>query len=721
MLASHPAIAQLHTIDRDWKRQGLRTQLAGEARLCRALRARRYDLLVHLTEHPRGVTLAHLLRPRFAVTRERAARRMAVARALHAFLPRCRSGRRATPSKRTSTRCGASASIRRRRTSGWCSFPARRRTRASTRCCASTASRRAASSRCIRARAGCSSAGRADRSAALFDAHRRRRAALVDHRRAGRARARARRRDPRRGRSGDPRADRRPDRRSCRCRELAALTARARAFVGVDSAPMHIAAAMGTPTLALFGPSGEIEWGPWRVPHRVVVSRAHPCRPCGIDGCGGGKVSECLTTLGVDDVYARFRGAARRSARRATARRADAARGHPPALHAVRRRRALRRGRAAALLERDVAITLVHARVAGGRDCSCIEPLIVDPFHVGGLWRDCGLRARRVPRASARARSTSCSRTSASPAATSFAPATACTRCGSTSACATRRRSQRLALRVEPVSPLRAGDRAQAVREPAAAAVICNSQMVRDEIRERFGLPDERLHVIHNAVDAARSARACAPHRARRARALGIRRRSRSSTCSSARASSARAWRRAIEALAQARRRRRTSSSSASDKHPARYAALARALGVARARDVRRAADRSAAATTAPPTRSCCRRSTIPAQCRARGDGVRAAGDHQHALGAAELVRAHDAGLVCALARRRRARRAHARAARRDRAQRMGGNARDAVLPLTPEAMTRGWSRSTRRCSTRGDAATLTQRCAAQPQAAAMP
>jgi heptosyltransferase-3 len=88
--------------------------------------------------------------------------------------------------------------------------------------------------------------------------------------------------------------------------ELAALTSKARAFVGVDTAPMHIAAAMGTPTLALFGPSGEEEWGPWRVAQRVVVSRLHPCRPCGLDGCGGGKVSECLTSLRVDDVHAQF-------------------------------------------------------------------------------------------------------------------------------------------------------------------------------------------------------------------------------------------------------------------------------------------------------------------------------------------------------------------------------------------------------------------------------
>ena len=89
--------------------------------------------------------------------------------------------------------------------------------------------------------------------------------------------------------------------------ELAALAARARGFVGVDSAPMHIAAAMGTPVVALFGPSGEHEWGPWRVAQRVVVSHAHPCRPCGIDGCGGGKVSECLTTLPVERVHAAVR------------------------------------------------------------------------------------------------------------------------------------------------------------------------------------------------------------------------------------------------------------------------------------------------------------------------------------------------------------------------------------------------------------------------------
>jgi heptosyltransferase-3 len=84
------------------------------------------------------------------------------------------------------------------------------------------------------------------------------------------------------------------------------VTARARLFVGVDSAPMHIAAAMGTPALALFGPSSEHVWGPWQVPHRIVASAAHPCRPCHLDGCGGGKVSDCLVRLPAQDAIDAF-------------------------------------------------------------------------------------------------------------------------------------------------------------------------------------------------------------------------------------------------------------------------------------------------------------------------------------------------------------------------------------------------------------------------------
>jgi heptosyltransferase-3 len=77
---------------------------------------------------------------------------------------------------------------------------------------------------------------------------------------------------------------------------LAALIERARVFFGVDSAPMHMAAALGVPVAVLFGPSGEKMWGPWQVPSEVVTS-ADSCRPCGRDGCQGSKVSRCLTEI----------------------------------------------------------------------------------------------------------------------------------------------------------------------------------------------------------------------------------------------------------------------------------------------------------------------------------------------------------------------------------------------------------------------------------------
>jgi heptosyltransferase-3 len=78
--------------------------------------------------------------------------------------------------------------------------------------------------------------------------------------------------------------------------ELAALIAKASCFVGLDSVAMHIAAAVGTPCVALFGPSGEKSWHPWQVPHRILTSD-FSCRPCGLDGCGGGKISDCLQAI----------------------------------------------------------------------------------------------------------------------------------------------------------------------------------------------------------------------------------------------------------------------------------------------------------------------------------------------------------------------------------------------------------------------------------------
>lgn len=56
--------------------------------------------------------------------------------------------------------------------------------------------------------------------------------------------------------------------------QLAGLLGRARLFVGVDTAAMHLAAACQCPTVALFGPSIVHFWRPWQVVHRLVLMEA---------------------------------------------------------------------------------------------------------------------------------------------------------------------------------------------------------------------------------------------------------------------------------------------------------------------------------------------------------------------------------------------------------------------------------------------------------------
>lgn len=84
-------------------------------------------------------------------------------------------------------------------------------------------------------------------------------------------------------------------------KELATFIGHARCFIGLDSVPMHIAAAMNTPCVALFGPSNEKVWGPWQVKHRLLT-KEYSCRPCGLDGCGNGKMSDCLMAINAEEV-----------------------------------------------------------------------------------------------------------------------------------------------------------------------------------------------------------------------------------------------------------------------------------------------------------------------------------------------------------------------------------------------------------------------------------
>lgn len=89
-------------------------------------------------------------------------------------------------------------------------------------------------------------------------------------------------------------------------KELCALIAQVRALICVDSVPLHIASATKTPLVALFGPTSEQLWGPWRHPKARVVAQALSCRPCCQDGCGGGKVADCLFSMPTERIVDAF-------------------------------------------------------------------------------------------------------------------------------------------------------------------------------------------------------------------------------------------------------------------------------------------------------------------------------------------------------------------------------------------------------------------------------
>lgn len=81
----------------------------------------------------------------------------------------------------------------------------------------------------------------------------------------------------------------------------AALLKKCHLFIGVDSAGLHIAAAVGTPTLGIFGPSSPVSWAPRGETHRVV-QKEFDCVPCRQKGCEGSEKSRCLDELSVSDV-----------------------------------------------------------------------------------------------------------------------------------------------------------------------------------------------------------------------------------------------------------------------------------------------------------------------------------------------------------------------------------------------------------------------------------
>lgn len=84
--------------------------------------------------------------------------------------------------------------------------------------------------------------------------------------------------------------------------QFAALVQRCALFVGNDGGAMHIAATMGTPVVALFGPTYPQRWGPRGGPAQVIY-KGLDCRACYHPTCLRGDDS-CMQQITVDEVFA---------------------------------------------------------------------------------------------------------------------------------------------------------------------------------------------------------------------------------------------------------------------------------------------------------------------------------------------------------------------------------------------------------------------------------
>ncbi|MBI1278475.1 MAG: glycosyltransferase family 9 protein [Anaerolineaceae bacterium] len=74
--------------------------------------------------------------------------------------------------------------------------------------------------------------------------------------------------------------------------QLAALFRRAKVVLGPDSGPLHLAAAVQTPTVTLFGPADPVEFGPWGSPQKhMVLTSDIGCRPCRVIDWSGDDLS----------------------------------------------------------------------------------------------------------------------------------------------------------------------------------------------------------------------------------------------------------------------------------------------------------------------------------------------------------------------------------------------------------------------------------------------
>ena len=336
-----------------------------------------------------------------------------------------------------------------------------------------------------------------------------------------------------------------------------------------------------------------------------------------------------------------------------------------------------------ALQDRGVIITL-YTREWRAPQAGRMEPRIVDPFHIGGWWRDAGF-ARAVCRAlrnddaalvQSHERLTCCD---VFRAGDGVHAAWLDERCRHVSPL------HAFGMRINPHHRYRLDVERRMYASARLRAVICNSQMVRDEIHARFGVAEARLHVIYNAVDTSLFSPDV------RARRTEIRQRHRIADDALVYLQVGSGFERkgvatTLDALAQLDAPAHLIVVG-KDRHLERYRKRARALGVAKRvtltgpmpdpRPYYGAAD----AFVLPSLYDPCPNAALEAM--ACGLPIITS----TRSGAAELVRAAPAGLVCAPGDAT-ALAAHMRTLADARVrERMGAHAREAVLPFTPSAM----------------------------------
>lgn len=85
--------------------------------------------------------------------------------------------------------------------------------------------------------------------------------------------------------------------------EITALASRAKLFVGNDSGIAHIAAAVNTPTIVIFGSSNRDHWRPWTdAPNEIVFEEFH-CQPCPGYECKEFGEPRCILTVRRQSVF----------------------------------------------------------------------------------------------------------------------------------------------------------------------------------------------------------------------------------------------------------------------------------------------------------------------------------------------------------------------------------------------------------------------------------